>query len=121
MYKLKLRDWLKGLIIAVGTPVAYLLQELIPNWPLNAIEKAALSAGITYMIKNFFTDDVKVAKKVLGDAPYYSCASFSTFPDPGETGSLYLDRFTGSIYEFNGTAYIPFTGSRPSTPPTFLN
>lgn len=56
-----------------------------------------------------------------GDTPYYSCASFSTFPSPGETGSLYLDRSTGSIYEFNGTGYVPFTGSRPSTPPTFLN
>lgn len=62
---LKARDWLKGLIIAVGTPVLYVIQELIPNWPLNPIEKAALSAFVTYILKQFFTDDVKAAKKIL--------------------------------------------------------
>ena len=58
-------DFFKGLVIAVGTPVLYILQEMIPNYPLTPIEKAALSATITYLIKNFFTDDVKVAKKVI--------------------------------------------------------
>jgi phosphate/sulfate permease len=64
-FSLQLRDWLKGLIIAVGTPVLYLMQELIPNWNLTPIEKAALSAFVTYMLKNLFTDDVKAAKKTL--------------------------------------------------------
>ena len=67
-YSLSVRDFLKGFLMAVGTPVLYMLQELIPNWPLTAIEKAALSAAVTYLIKNFFTDDVKVAEKVLDQA-----------------------------------------------------
>lgn len=65
MFSLKARDWIKGLIIAVGTPVLYLLQELIPNYPLTPIEKAALSATVTYLLKNFFTDDVKAAQKIV--------------------------------------------------------
>jgi hypothetical protein len=62
---LKAKDYIKGAVIAVGTPVLYLLQEMIPNWPLSPIEKAALSALATYLIKNFFTDDVKAAEKTL--------------------------------------------------------
>lgn len=62
---LKLRDFLKGAIMAIGTPVLYMLQELIPDYPLNPIEKAAASALVTYLIKNFFTNDTKVAIKVL--------------------------------------------------------
>lgn len=53
-FKLKIRDFIKGAIIAVGTPVLYLVQEMIPNWPLNPVEKAALSALITYLTKNYF-------------------------------------------------------------------
>lgn len=67
-FTLKLRDFLKGLLMGVGTPVLYVIQELIPNWPLTPIEKAALSATIAYLLKNFFTDDTKVAKKVLTEA-----------------------------------------------------
>ena len=64
-FTLKLRDWAKGLVMAIGTPVLYLLQEMIPNWPLGPLEKAALSATATYLLKNFFTDEVKVAKDIL--------------------------------------------------------
>lgn len=67
-WTLQARDFLKGLVIAVGTPVLYLLQELIPNWPLNQIEKAALSAFVTYLVKQFVTDDIKVAHKTLAKA-----------------------------------------------------
>ena len=49
------QDFFKGFIMAVGTPVLYIVQELIPNWPLTAIEKAALSAAVTYLLKNLFT------------------------------------------------------------------
>ena len=62
---LKVKDFLKGLFMAVGTPVLYVLQELIPDWPLSPIEKAALSATVAYLLKNFFTDDVKAAKETL--------------------------------------------------------
>ena len=68
MFTLKLRDFLKGLIMAIGTPVLYMLQELIPNWNLGPVEKAALSATVTYLLKNLFTDDIKAAQKTLSNA-----------------------------------------------------
>lgn len=46
-------DWLKGAILAVGTPVVYLLQELIPGWDINPIVKAAIAAFLTYLIQTF--------------------------------------------------------------------
>lgn len=67
-FTVKLRDWLKGLIMGVGTPVLYLLQELIPNYPLTPIEKTALSAFVAYMLKNYFTDDIKAAEKIIEKA-----------------------------------------------------
>lgn len=54
------RDFLRGMIMAVGTPVLYLLQELIPNYPMPIVAKCALAALITYLIKNFFTPADKV-------------------------------------------------------------
>lgn len=51
--QLKWRDALRGLILAVGTPVLYYLQELIPHYNLDPIVKIGISAGITYIIKNF--------------------------------------------------------------------
>jgi len=56
---LNLRDFLRGLIMAVGTPVLYLLQELIPNHPMPVVAKCAVSALVTYLIKNYFTDSDK--------------------------------------------------------------
>lgn len=61
--KLKLRDFLKGLVLAVGTPVLYFLQELIPHWDIPSIAKIAISAGVTYLLKNLFTDGVSAAVK----------------------------------------------------------
>ena len=46
-FSLKLRDVLKSFIIAVGTPVLYLVQELIPGWNVPPIAKAAIAATIT--------------------------------------------------------------------------
>jgi hypothetical protein len=68
LFSLKARDFLKSFVIAIGTPILYVLQELIPNWPLNPIEKAGLSAGVTYLLKNLFTDDIKVSQKILSEA-----------------------------------------------------
>jgi len=48
-WTLSARDWIRGAILAVATPVLYLLQELIPGYPLSPIEKAALSAFIAYI------------------------------------------------------------------------
>lgn len=64
-FKLKVIDYLKGLILAVGTPVLYGIQELIPSWPLSPIERIGLSAFVTYVIKNFFSDTVGQAQKTL--------------------------------------------------------
>lgn len=68
-------DWLKGLIIFVGTPVLTLIQQLIPDWtPFltdhfgksgGIIAQAALAALVTYILKQFGTDDNKVAAKQL--------------------------------------------------------
>jgi hypothetical protein len=52
---LNLSDLGKGAILAVGAPVLYLLQELIPGWNVDPIVKVALSALITYLIKNYFS------------------------------------------------------------------
>ena len=52
---LKQRDAIRGFIVAVLTPVLYLLQELIPHYNIHVVLKVALSGGVAYLIKNFFT------------------------------------------------------------------
>lgn len=59
LYSLKILDFLRGAILAIGTPVLYVLQEMIPGYDLNPLLKVAISALITYLIKNFFTDKPK--------------------------------------------------------------
>lgn len=53
--KLNWRDFLMGWIMAIGTPIIYVIQELIPSWDIDPIYKVAISASLTYLIKNFFT------------------------------------------------------------------
>lgn len=50
-------EWFKGLFMAVGTPIIYLLQELIPTLDLNQIVQVAISALIAYIIKTVITDE----------------------------------------------------------------
>lgn len=58
LFELNWRDTLKGMIIAVGTPLLYYVQEVIPGLTnLEPIVKIALSAFVTYLIKNFLSDD----------------------------------------------------------------
>lgn len=66
--KLTSADFWKGFIMAIGTPVFYMLQEMIPGWNVDPLIKAALSAGVTYLIKNFFTDNVKEAENTIKKA-----------------------------------------------------
>ena len=47
------RDFFRGLIMAVGTPVLYFVQELIPHWDVLPIYKIAGAALVTYLIKSF--------------------------------------------------------------------
>ena len=66
---LKTKDFIKGLFVSVGTSVLVIVQatvstgELTFNW--KQIGMAAVGAAIAYLLKNFFTDDVKVAKETL--------------------------------------------------------
>lgn len=68
-YSLKLRDFLKAALIAIITPVLYVVQDSLSKGELtfhwNEIAVAAISGFIAYLIKNFFTDEVKVAQKII--------------------------------------------------------
>ena len=68
-YTLKTRDFLKGALMAVLVPAVYIIQTSLDagvltfNWKQIAI--AAVSGLLAYLIKNFFTDDIKVAKNII--------------------------------------------------------
>lgn len=72
MYTLQTMDFLKGLVIAVGTAVLVVVQnsiqngELTFNWKL--IATAAVGAGITYVLKNLLTDDTAAAVRKVESA-----------------------------------------------------
>lgn len=57
--KLNLNDILKGLLMAVLTPVIVVVQQSLEagifvfDW--KSIGVAALSGGVAYLVKNFFT------------------------------------------------------------------
>lgn len=69
LFSLKLRDALKGLIMAIGTPVLYFLQEYVPGLEtLPPVAKIAISATITYLLKNFFTATNVEAAKIVNEA-----------------------------------------------------
>jgi len=69
MFKLNLRDFLKGALMAILVPVLYVFQTSLDagtltfNWKQIVI--AAIAGFVSYLIKNLFTDDVKVAKKIV--------------------------------------------------------
>lgn len=71
-YSLRKRDFIRGLLMAVGVPALLIIQQSIAagemtfNW--QQIWMAAVGGGLTYLLKNFFTDDVQSAKKVLTEA-----------------------------------------------------
>lgn len=48
------RDAAKGAIMAIGTPILTVLQELIPSYDIPVIYKVGISALITYLLKNIF-------------------------------------------------------------------
>lgn len=73
-YTWHLRDFLKGALMAFGTAFLTTLTQVLNSGELptggqlkiSAI--AGISAIIFYLLKNFFTDDVKVAEKVIVQA-----------------------------------------------------
>lgn len=57
--KLNFNDILKGLLMAILTPVVYVVQESLSlgilTFDWKAIGVSALAGGVAYLIKNFFT------------------------------------------------------------------
>ena len=72
LFTLNLRDFLKGAILAVVVPVLVTIQtslaagNIVFDW--KAIGISSLATFIAYLLKNFLTDDVKVAQKTLVEA-----------------------------------------------------
>lgn len=70
-YSLNRRDWLKGLLMATIVPALYIIQSsvsegsMVFNW--KQIAMASVGGFVGYLIKNYFTDDVKAAEKILAD------------------------------------------------------
>jgi hypothetical protein len=68
-YTLKTRDLLKGALMAVLVPAVYIIQTSLDagvltfNWKQILI--ASISGLLAYLIKNFFTDDIQVAKNII--------------------------------------------------------
>jgi hypothetical protein len=73
-FSLKVRDFLKGALVAVGTAVLPNLITILNSGIFPKKEQliltgiAGLAAFLTYIGKNFFTDDTVVAEKVLTEA-----------------------------------------------------
>lgn len=63
------RDFIKGLVVAVITPIVPIVQQsitagtLVFDWKVIGV--AAAGGFVAYMVKNFFTDDTKEAVKTL--------------------------------------------------------
>lgn len=59
MFSLKIRDFLKGAIMAIiGAVLVFVQQSLTSNQPIDykTISVIALTAGLSYIIKNYFSD-----------------------------------------------------------------
>jgi hypothetical protein len=63
LFRLNWHDLLKGLVIAILTPVLVLIQAYFATGKLDIELKSVLAVGlsglIAYLIKNFFTDESK--------------------------------------------------------------
>lgn len=72
-WKLHLGDWLKGLLVTIGTTALTTLGQSLAGGKINAASLklagiAGGAAGITYITKNFMTNDVKAATKTIEKA-----------------------------------------------------
>lgn len=71
-FSLKTKDFLKGLLIAIGTSVLVVIQTSIEQgeftFKWKTITMVAIGATITYLLKNFLTDDTKEAVKTVENA-----------------------------------------------------
>lgn len=66
----KLRDFLKGAVLAVLVPALLAIQQALTAPPINwkAIGVTALATFIGYLIKNFLTNDIPAAEKTIQEA-----------------------------------------------------
>lgn len=68
-FSINWNDFLKGLILAVIMPVLTIIQQSISNGELTfnwrLIGLTAAGAFVAYIIKNFFSDNVKAAQNTL--------------------------------------------------------
>lgn len=84
MFSVGVKDFLRGLIIAVLVPVFVIIQQsisagsLIFDW--KAIGISALGGLLAYVTKNFFTDGIKQSQATLVDAKISEIKK--TEPDP---------------------------------------
>lgn len=62
LFSININDVLKGLLMAVGTPAVFLIQQTIQSGSLTfnwkSIGMAAIAGGSAYIVKNFFTPSV---------------------------------------------------------------
>jgi len=68
-YSLSKLDWIKSLVMAALVPAIYIIQSSLAagemKFNLKEIGIAACSGMVAYLIKNFFTDSVKQAEKII--------------------------------------------------------
>lgn len=67
------RDWLRGLLMAVGSAIFTGLTTSLSSGKIGANDLkiagiAGLGAGAVYIGKNFFTNDVKTAQRTIDEA-----------------------------------------------------
>ncbi len=72
-FSLTAPDWLKGLLVSVGSSIVSGLIVGLNSGHVNAgtLKTAGitgLSAGLTYIAKNFATNDVAAAQKTIDEA-----------------------------------------------------
>lgn len=124
MFKLKLRDFLKGLLLTVMTAVLTVVQnsivagDVVFDW--SNIGMVALSTAVAYLLKNLLTDDVKVATKIIkaaSGADDVIILPVDVLPPSGVNGVWYF--YQGNYYYWDGTTstYTNAGGDRPTKPP----
>jgi hypothetical protein len=67
-------EWFKGLFMAIGTPLIYLLQDILPSLGLTQWQQVALSALIAYLLKTVITGEKGnfFSNKYIGGGGYYN-------------------------------------------------
>lgn len=66
LFTINWRDAVKGLVLAVGTPVLLAVERLLDagkvDFSWKTLAMVGIGGGVTYLIKNFFTGQQSVSK-----------------------------------------------------------